>query len=163
MNANQFEVGQVLHAVSASLESRRTEPPEHYSEDTLLADMLAAHKFANNDEDREILRAVSGIGTARTRSTILSNFVKRKFLTHVKKGKRHQIRISEEGRQLLQGLPSLLTDVALTAKWERALEMVAKGQVKPDQFRSKVEQILKDQIAALLKDVAAKPGALKLN
>lgn len=155
MNANQFQVGQVLHAVSASLDMRRTEPPPHYTQGTLLDDMLAAHKFATNDADREMLKQVSGIGTSRTRDKILSNFIKRGFLIQQKKGKLLQIRISEEGKQILRGLPASLKDVALTAKWEKALGMVAKGQAKPEQLRSKVEATLRDQVPALLKSPAS--------
>ena len=156
MNANEYQVGQVLNAVSVSLDLRRTEPPEHYTEDTLLGDMLAAHKFATNEADREMLKQVSGIGTSRTRATVLSNFVKRGFLILQKKGKRHQLRISEAGKQLLQGLPANLKDVAMTAKWERALDMVAKGEVAPEQFRAKVVSILNEQIPTLLKPPATR-------
>lgn len=150
MTATEFRVGQVVHAASASLERRRTRPPEHYTEDTLLADMLAAHKFASSDADRQVLRSISGIGTSRTRGAILASLVKRGFLTQQKKGKRYQIRISHSGAQLLQGLPAMVTDVALTAKWEKALEMVAKGELRAEQLRAKVEAILRQQIPEVL-------------
>lgn len=150
MNAHLFKVGQVVHAASASLEAKRTEPPAHYTEDTLLGDMLSAHKFATTEADRQMLKAISGIGTSRTRGVILSNFVKRGFLLRQKKGNRHELRISQDGRRLLQGLPPLLTDVALTAKWEKALEMVAKGQASAEQVRAKVEAVLKEQIPGVL-------------
>jgi DNA topoisomerase-3 len=156
MNANEYQVGQVLNAVSVSLDSRRTEPPEHYTEDTLLADMLAAHKFASTDADREMLKQVSGIGTSRTRATVLSSMVKRGLLIQEKKGKRHQLRISEAGKQLLEGLPANLKDVAMTAKWERALDMVAKGEVPHALFRTKVVSILNEQIPVLLKPPATR-------
>ncbi len=158
MTATEFRVGQVVHAASASFERRRTRPPEHYTEDTLLADMLAAHKFASTEADRQMLRSISGIGTSRTRGAILANLVKRGFLAQKRIGKRHQIRITPNGKQLLQFLPPMVTDVALTAKWEKALEMVAKGELRREQLCAKVEAILRQQIPEVLGCVVKNEG-----
>jgi DNA topoisomerase-3 len=150
VNAKNFAVGMPLSAASAALEAMTTRPPEHYTENTLMDDMLAAYKFASNDADRELLKSISGIGTSRTRGVIIKGFVDRRFLIRTKKAKLFQLKISAEGRALLSGLPDEIKDVTLTAKWERALELVATGKVKPEQLIAKVNMMLRELVAKLL-------------
>lgn len=156
MNAKRFAVGTPLMAASATLEALSTRPPEHYTEDTLMSDMLAAYKFASTDSDRELLKQISGIGTSRTRGVIIKAFVDRGSLIRTKKAKLYQLKISPKGRALLADLPDAIKDVTLTAKWERALEMVASGTAKPEQLRQKVNVMLVDLIAKLLPAPALK-------
>lgn len=156
MNATKYFVGQTLNTASAVLESAQTSAPDHYSEDTLMDDMMAAYKFATNDADRALLKTISGIGTSRTRGAIIKAFIDRGFLVRQKKGKRYQLHISPEGRALLAGLPDAIKDVKLTAKWERALELVASGAAKPEQLREKVNTMLVDLVDKLLPKPPAK-------
>lgn len=150
MNANKYGVGQVLKAATAMLDSAQTKPPVPYSEDTLMDDMMGAYKFATNEADRALLKQIAGIGTSRTRGTVIKAFVERGFLIRKKHGKVFQLRISPEGRDLLSGLPDAIKDVALTAKWERALELVATGAAKPEQLKAKVDAMLVDLMARLI-------------
>jgi DNA topoisomerase III len=150
MNASKYAVGQALKAATVNLESAQTRPPEHYTEDTLLDDMMAAYKFATHEEDRKLLKEIAGIGTARTRGVVIKGFVDRGFLVRQKKAKLYQLKISAEGRTLLAGLPAEIKNVTLTAKWERALELVASGKARPEQLRAKVDAMLVDLMAKLL-------------
>lgn len=151
-NAKDYQVGSVLNAVSAQLQKEQTRPPEFYTEQTLMGEMLAAHKFAKSPEDRDMLKEVAGIGTARTRGGIIEAFVKRGFLDRRKKGKAHQILITPMGRSLLASLPEVSKDVAMTAKWERALGMVAAGAITPSQLNEAVDSMLKGLVPRLLKE-----------
>ena len=65
-------VGQVVKAVAARCESRMTEAPPRYTQDTLVADMLAAHKFAKTEQEKVILRETEGLGTSRTREPTIT-------------------------------------------------------------------------------------------
>lgn len=156
MNASKYSVGQVLNAASATLESGKTTPPERYSEDSLMDDMLGAYKFATNEADRALLKTISGIGTSRTRGVIIQAFIDRGFLIRQKKLKRYELRISPEGRALLEGLPDAIKDVTLTAKWERALDLVAKGVATPEQLSGKIKSMLIELTPKLL---GRAPGA----
>lgn len=156
MNAKKYAVGMPLHAASATLDVQTTRPPEHYTENTLMDDMMAAYKFATSEADRELLKQIAGIGTSRTRGVIIKGFVDRGFLIRAKKAKLYQLRISPEGRALLAGLPDAIKDVTLTAKWERALELVASGTAKPEQLRAKVNSMLTELVAKLLPAPTAK-------
>jgi len=134
------------------LKRRRQKPPPYYTEQTLLDDMCSAHKFAQNEQDRAILKSVAGIGTARTRGNIIEGLVSRGFIDRKKVGKSHQLRITTEGRAILACLPREMKDVGMTAKWERALGMVAEGKASGDQLRQKVCDVLKEMVPKLAKE-----------
>ncbi len=150
MDASVYKVGQVVNAASARLERAQTKPPLYYTEQSLLDDMCSAHKFARSDEDRAILRQVAGIGTARTRGNIIEGLIRRGFVERKKVGKIYQLRITPEGRSLLASLPQEIKDVSLTAKWERALGMVAEGRASSDQLVAKVSEVLRQVVPQML-------------
>lgn len=126
------QVGDVIGAVSARLESKRTTPPERYTQDTLLDDMVNAHKFAGNDVERQILRSTEGLGTSRTRVPMIEGLIRRGLLRTARVGKRWQISTSPEARELLNDVPAEMRNVAMTARWEVALAGVREGRFKAD-------------------------------
>lgn len=152
MDANLYKVGQIINAVSARLERAQTKPPPYYTEESLMNDMCSAYKFVKNEEDRAILRQVAGIGTARTRGTIIENLIRRGFVVRKKVGKSQQLHITPEGRNLLESLPDEIKDISLTAKWERALGMVAEGKASSAQLIDKVAAVLRQMIPNMLAD-----------
>lgn len=150
INATEYKVGQVLNVASARLDVSQTKPPSHYTEATLMQDMLSAHKFAKSPEEREMLKQVGGIGTARTRGGIIEASVKRGYFSRNKRGKTIEIQIAEAGDNVLRGLPDVTKDVAMTAKWERALGMVASGEAQPEHLQAKIKEILQGLVPQLL-------------
>lgn len=120
-----YHAGAVMFAIQAKVEAQRTKPPTPYTEAELMDDMLSAHKFADTDQLREQLKSVQGIGTSRTRGTIISNHIARDFIRRTKKGKNHQLHITEFGTHLLEQLPASLKSVSVTARWELALADLA--------------------------------------
>lgn len=149
-NASAYKVGQVINAASARLETAQTKPPSLYTEATLMQDMLTAHKFAKSPEQREMLKLVGGIGTARTRGTVIEAAIKRGYFSRTKKGKTIELRITPDGQKVLARLPDVAKDVAMTANWERALGMVASGEAAPDALQAKVAEILGKLVPMML-------------
>lgn len=130
--ATIHRVGNVVGAVSARLEAKRTTAPERYTQDTLLDDMVNAHKFASNDMERQILRTTEGLGTSRTRVPMIEGLIRRGLLRTARVGKRWQIMTSPEARELLRDVPQEMRNVAMTARWEVALAGVREGRFKAD-------------------------------
>lgn len=150
MNASKYEVGQTLMVATAVLESAQTSPPSPYTETSLNDDMMGAYKFAKDDDDRSQLKEVAGIGTARTRTPTIQAHIDRGVFIRTKNKKEYVLDISAEGQALLAGLPDIAKDIVMTAKWERALGLVAQGKATPDQLISKVKSTLKDLTIKLL-------------
>lgn len=123
-----YAVGRVLNAVSATYEPQRTEPPRRYDQSDLLDAMMAAYKFADNEADRAILKQISGLGTSRTRESIITKMLDRGFVQTRKARSRTELVPTAAGRAIVEGLPDLLTSVAMTAKWELAFQLIEKGR-----------------------------------
>lgn len=152
-----YFVGKIVKAVSARYDSKMTEPPKRYTEDTLIADMLAAHKFAGNEQERQILKETEGLGTSRTRAATIEGLIKGGFLVSKKKKKLYELQSTEIARMTTAHLPELLTSVATTAKWEVAFKMIERGTAQSAQ----VKQSLKTNLDFIVK-TARETGAIKV-
>jgi DNA topoisomerase-3 len=71
-----------------------------------------------------------GLGTPATRAAVIENLVTRGFVT--RKGK--QLLPTKDGENLIKVLPVALTSAKLTAEWENALTLIAKGEADADNF-----------------------------
>lgn len=150
----QYTIGQVVGAVSARYEVSKTKPPERYTQDTLIDDMLNAHKFASSDAERKILRETEGLGTSRTREPTISSLIKRGYLTSTRRGKRHELVSQEMARRIALNVPAYLSSVATTAGWEVAFGMIERGQVGDAAVIAKVHEMLH----CLVEDARDKKG-----
>jgi DNA topoisomerase-3 len=143
----RFQVGRVVQAKNATFEASRTEPPKRYTQSDLIDAMMAASRFAKNDRDRALLREIAGLGTSRTRESIITGLVDRGFLAEVKFNRsrsRVELQPSEAAMTIIESLPEMLTDPATTAKWELAFQMLESGKATPENLRSYFESMLKD-------------------
>lgn len=146
----RFQVGRVVNAKSASYEGRRTEPPSRYTQSDLIDAMMSAYRFATTDVDRRLLRDIAGLGTSRTRESIITGLVDRGFLAE-HKAKRSRARVelkpSDAAMTIIESLPRMLTDPATTAKWELAFQKIESGQATPAQLRVYFESFMAQIVA----------------
>lgn len=143
-----LEDGELADIVSIDIKGRKTRPPSHYTEGTLLADMKGASKFVENDPElKKMLKEISGLGTAATRDSILETLKGHQYL---EKSGKHLV-ATEKGIAFISWLEKVLpdaVDVALTARWEAELAVVAeKGGGKA--FEDRVAQKVRDMISTL--------------
>lgn len=105
------------------LHEARTEPPKHFTLHDLLSAMLNAGRHVDG-EDAEALRKAEGIGTPATRDTVLQTLFDREYITTKRKGKQLLIVSTPRGRAFIDNTPSELSDVRVTAAWERQLDAI---------------------------------------
>lgn len=155
-----YTVGRVVGAVSATYASEQTEPPERYTQASLMDDMMAAHKFARTEQDRQTLRQIDGLGTARTREPTITALINRGFLElrKPKRGKQVHLVPTALAREIARHLPPMLTDVGTTAKWELAFRLIEQGKATPAQAR----EYLKATLARIVADAKGKSGQIVL-
>lgn len=134
--------GQLLHCEKGEIISKRTQPPRHFTDATLLSAMTGIARFVQNQQLKKILRETDGIGTEATRAGIIELLFKRGFL--IKKGR--YIHSTEAGRILISALPEIATQADMTAHWEMQLTDISKKQTSYWQFM----QELTSQLPALL-------------
>jgi len=126
--------GQTFENVSASVTEHTTTPPKTYTEDTL----LSAMETAGSDEVELMEDAEKkGLGTPATRASIIEKLVSSGFAERKKK----QLLPTENGIKLIAVLPDRVKSPALTAEWENALTLIAKGQLSSDVFMQDISDM----------------------
>ena len=128
-----FTEGQILDNAEVSVAERFTQPPNPYTEDTLLSAMENAGK-EDIPEDAER----KGLGTPATRAAIIEKLVAAGFVE--RKGK--SLVPTQDGINLISILPEPLTSPMLTAEWEQQLTEIAKGAASSDTFLDGIREMV---------------------
>jgi DNA topoisomerase-3 len=117
----------------SDISAKRTKPPAHFTDGTLIAAMTNIHRFVQDPEVKRRLKESDGIGTEATRANIIETLLhpSRKFLE--RKGKT-KIVSSKAGQSIIDVLPKELTDPGMTAIWEAQLTKISQGEASDDQF-----------------------------
>ena len=85
-------------------------------------------------EAAKTLGETGGLGTVATRADIIDKLFSNFLLE--KRGK--DIHVTSKARQLLELVPTELTQPELTADWEMKLGKIAKGNLRKDQFMNEI-------------------------
>lgn len=129
--------GQDFDGVQTKVSEHFTSPPKHFTEDSLLSAMeRAGAEDMGDDVERK------GLGTPATRADIIEKLVKDGFVKREKK----QIIPTEDGMKLITVLPDVVKSPKLTADWENALTLVAKGELAMEDFMADIENMVSELI-----------------
>jgi len=135
----QMAKGDPVVAESTAIASKRTQPPAHFTDGSLIAAMANIHKFVPDGEIKRRLKESDGIGTEATRASIIEKLVAMKFLQ--RKGKTKLVS-TKAGRAIIDVLPREIIDPGLTAIWEAQLTKISKGEASTDQFMEVLSRTL---------------------
>ncbi len=127
--------GQALSSHQAELQEKHTQPPQHFTDATLLSALTGISRFVKDPSIRAILRETDGLGTEATRASIIELLFKRQFLT--RQGK--QIRATDTGKSLINALPEQATTPDMTADWEAQLARISEGTHSYQGFMSPLQ------------------------
>ena len=101
--------------------------------------MENAGKLIEEEELREQIKG-AGIGTSATRAEIMKKLEKIKYIDV--NNKTQIITPTEKGEKIYDivyhSMPDMLNP-KLTASWEKGLDLVAKKEIKPDEFMTKLK------------------------
>ncbi len=129
---------QQLWCERGEIVSKKTQPPRHFTDATLLSAMTGIARFVQDKQLKKVLRETDGLGTEATRAGIIELLFKRGFL--IKKGR--NIHSTEAGRTLIRALPDVATQPDMTAHWEMQLTDISKKQASYQQFMADLNQRL---------------------
>lgn len=133
----ELSEGQAFDGVQTKISEHFTSPPKHFTEDLLLSAMeRAGAEDMGDDVERK------GLGTPATRADIIEKLVKDGFVKREKK----QIIPTEDGLKLITVLPDVVKSPKLTADWENALTLVAKGELPMEDFMAEIENMVSELI-----------------
>ncbi|MFN2332479.1 MAG: DNA topoisomerase III [Halomonas sp.] len=125
--------GEACKSTSLEVLAKQTTPPKPFTEGTLIAAMKHAARFVTDERLKARLKETAGIGTEATRAGIIETLLKRGF---IKRQKRALVS-TPTGQQLIDALPSAITNPGMTALWEQALDDVAAGRVELKDFMAR--------------------------
>ncbi len=128
LNLSTLVKGQSLSVKASVSEQRLTEPPLRFSEADILAKM---EKF--------------GLGTPATRAEIIERIIE----TEVVERQNGRLYPSRKGKQLYELVNDELKSPELTARWEKELELIARGKGDAKQFLQKIRQQTKDLVSEI--------------
>lgn len=134
--------GQALQSHQAELQEKHTQPPQPFTDATLLSAMTGISRYVKDPEIRKVLRETDGLGTEATRASIIELLFKRKFLS--RQGK--QIRATQTGKSLIAALPEQATTPDMTADWEAQLSRISERTLNYQAFMQPLEVNLHELI-----------------
>ncbi len=126
-----------FEGVQTKVAEHFTSPPKHFTEDSLLSAMGRAGAEDMGDEVER-----KGLGTPATRTDIIEKLVKGGFV----KREKMQMIPTEDGVKLITVLPDVVKSPKLTADWENALTLVAKGECSMQEFMGGIEDMVRDLV-----------------
>jgi len=129
--------GQVIERPISEVTEHFTQPPKHYTEDTL----LSAMERAGTDELTEEVER-SGLGTPATRASIIEKLTKSGFI----KRERKNLIVTENGTDLISVMPDIIKSASMTADWENSLSLMAQGKFTSQQFMADIGKLVDDII-----------------
>lgn len=136
-------LGQMLYCQRGELIEKHTQPPEHFTDATLLAAMTGISRYVEDPEIKKILRDTDGLGTEATRAGIIELLFKRGFLRRDAK----HILATTTGQSLINALPDSATKPDMTAQWEAMLNQISQRQQSYQQFMQPLTTNLQQLIA----------------
>ena len=147
---NKLKKGQELIVVNYETKEAETSPPSRYNSGSIILAMENAGKLIEDEELREQIKG-AGIGTSATRAEIIKKLERIKYIQI--NDKTQIITPTNKGEAIYDVVNMSMPDMLnpkLTASWEKGLDMVAKNEIKPDEFMEKLEKYIKSKFDKLV-------------
>ena len=142
--------GQKVEINNFENKEAETSPPNRYNSGSMILAMENAGKLIEDEELREQIKG-AGIGTSATRAEIIKKLERIKYIEI--NNKTQIITPTEKGERIFDIVNASMPDMLnpkLTASWEKGLDMVAKKEIKSDEFMTKLEAYIHSKIDKLV-------------
>ena len=132
-------IGDVITIENKEIKEKYTQPPKHFTEDTL----LKAMEIAGNDSlDKNVEVERKGLGTPATRAGIIENLIYKGFIERDKKN----LIATPKGKSLIEIVADNFKSAEMTAQWEMELSDIAQGKSSKKEFLEGIEAEIKNTI-----------------
>ncbi|WP_025194984.1 DNA topoisomerase 3 [Streptococcus agalactiae] len=132
-------IGDVLSIENKEIKEKFTQPPKHFTEDTLLKSM----EIAGNDAlEKGVEVERKGLGTPATRAGIIENLIFKGFVERDKKN----LIATHKGISLVTIVEDTFKSAETTAKWEMELADIAKGKSSKEKFLKDIESEIQEAV-----------------
>lgn len=142
--------GQEIKTKNFEIKDAETSPPNRYNSGSIILAMENAGKLIEDEELREQIKG-AGIGTSATRGEIIKKLEKIKYIDI--NSKTQIVTPTQKGEAIYDvvnfSMPDML-NAKLTASWEKGLDLVAKKEIKPDEFMTKLVNYINSKFNKLI-------------
>ncbi|HFZ7154790.1 TPA: DNA topoisomerase 3 [Streptococcus agalactiae] len=132
-------IGDVLSIENKEIKEKFTQPPKHFTEDTLLKSMEIA---GNEALEKGVEVERKGLGTPATRAGIIENLIYKGFVARDKKN----LIATHKGISLVTIVSDTFKSAETTAKWEMELADIAKGKSSKEKFLKDIESEIQEAV-----------------
>ena len=132
-------VDDVLSIENKEIKEKFTQPPKHFTEDTLLKAMEIA---GNEALEKGVEVERKGLGTPATRAGIIENLIFKGFVERDKKN----LIATHKGISLVTIVADNFKSAETTAKWEMELSDIAQGKSSKEEFLEAIENDIKEAV-----------------
>ena len=132
-------VGDVLSVENKEVKEKFTQPPKHFTEDTLLKSMEIA---GNEALEKGVEVERKGLGTPATRAGIIENLIYKGFVERDKKN----LIATHKGISLVTIVADSFKSAETTAKWEMELTEIAQGKTSKEEFLKDIEKEIREVV-----------------
>ena len=132
-------VGDVLSVENKEIKEKFTQPPKHFTEDTLSKAMEIA---GNEALEKGVEVERKGLGTPATRAGIIENLIYKGFVERDKKN----LIATHKGISLVTIVSDTFKSAETTAKWEMELSDIAQGKSSKEEFLEAIENDIKEAV-----------------
>jgi len=136
--------GSPVKVLDAKPVSRRTQPPQRFTDATLLTAMETAGRALDGKELSDAMRE-TGLGTPATRAGMIETLLERTYL--VRQGK--ALAATEKGIQLISSVDPAVKSPEMTGRWEARLQRIERGEEPLEPFMTGIESYLKEVIGRM--------------
>ena len=146
----KLKKGQKIEIQDFEIKEAETSPPSRYNSGSLILAMENAGKLIEDEELREQIKG-AGIGTSATRGGIIEKLEKIRYIEINKKTQ--IVTPTNKGEKIYDIVNTSMPDMLnpkLTASWEKGLDMVAKKEIKPDEFMTKLKKYINSKFNKLV-------------
>ena len=133
------KVGDVISIDNKDVKEKFTQPPKHFTEDTLLKSMEIA---GNEALEKGVEVERKGLGTPATRAGIIENLIYKGFVERDKKN----LIATHKGISLVTIVSDTFKSAETTAKWEMELADIAKEKSSKENFLKDIESEIQEAV-----------------
>lgn len=124
--------GDYIKIISKDIKEKYTNPPKHFTEESL----LKAMELAGTEEiDKGIEVERKGLGTPATRAGIIENLIYKSYIERDKKN----LFATHKGVALAAIVEDNFKSASTTAQWEMKLSEIANGDANSEEFLMNIE------------------------
>ncbi|OKZ64556.1 MAG: DNA topoisomerase III [Clostridium sp. 28_12] len=146
----KLKKGQEIETKNYEIKDAETSPPSRYNSGSMILAMENAGKLIEEEELREQIKG-AGIGTSATRGEIIKKLERIKYIDI--NSKTQIVTPTKKGEVIYDVVNYAMPDMLnpkLTASWEKGLDMVAKKEIKSDEFMVKLENYINSKFNKLV-------------